>query len=104
MATINLLVVVGLVGVQGSQLPGETPPNFITQYLMNILHLCTINTDAKHTGLNTKQQILGVGIKRLLRDYSLLTRYFTRYAYYSSPLMRPRTITLPTIWNGDAVY
>ena len=37
MATINLLVVVGLVGVQGSQMPGDAPPNFVTQYLIYVL-------------------------------------------------------------------
>ena len=37
MATINLLVVVGLVGVQRSQLPGDGPPNFVTQYLIYVL-------------------------------------------------------------------
>ena len=36
-ATIILLVVVGLVGVQGSQLPMDAPSNFVTQYLIKLI-------------------------------------------------------------------
>ena len=63
MATINLLVVVGLLGVQRSQLPGDAPPNFVTQYLIIICSLNIIIIGVKHTGSDTMQQILDVGIK-----------------------------------------
>ena len=36
-ATIILLVVVGLVGVQGSQLPMDAPSEFVTQYLIKLI-------------------------------------------------------------------
>ena len=35
-ATIILLVVVGLVGVQRSQLPVDAPSNFVNQYLIKL--------------------------------------------------------------------
>ena len=63
MATINLLVVVGLVGVQGSQLPG----GYSSKLCYSISNICSLNIiiiiGVKHTGSDTMQQILGVGIK-----------------------------------------
>ena len=95
-ATINLLVVVGLVGVQGLNCQGK---NSILQFSTSIIFsLIIIRVKILGQTLYNKSWVWEEKLRWLIIPQDILPGMPTLAVSY----MKPRTITFPTIGNGDA--